>query len=446
MNYHAGMKFKRRYFASCASYFLLRCICALGFGATLALNTHLALAQTASGATESQKVAPVGNSALDAELFFKILLGELSLLDEKPRDAYALIFDSAKKSKDERLFARALGIALQARAGESAHNVVKAWRAAAPDSLDAARAEFELSLALNKVDLQAKTLDDYLALLQLQSGRDKAKREDALISVLSLLARITNKATTTPLYERVLSNLTLTPESKPQTRVQYAYALQLMGRSDDGMKVLAELPETTPEQSQFKVNAQVHILRDNQQFQAAFDLLSRNVQKLREADAKSSLLNDWYYDLAMLAEKTNRLSEMERSLRLVIASKPNDAQAYNALGYSLADRGLRLPEAKELLLKAVQLAPNDPFIADSLGWVEFRLGNLEQAKLILLAAFEAKPDAEIATHLGEVLWTQGLKSEAITMWQAARTINPSNPTLQETLKRLGVRLDANTKV
>nr|MBP6089078.1 tetratricopeptide repeat protein [Polaromonas sp.]MBP6156667.1 tetratricopeptide repeat protein [Polaromonas sp.]MBP7115018.1 tetratricopeptide repeat protein [Polaromonas sp.]MBP7308598.1 tetratricopeptide repeat protein [Polaromonas sp.] len=242
------------------------------------------------------------------------------------------------------------------------------------------------------------------------------------------------------------SKLVLTPSSKPEMRVLYARTLQMMGRFDDGMKALTVLPEATPEQSQYKVNAQVQMLRDNQQFQAAYDLLNQNVQKLSTTDAKSIVLADWHYDLAMLAEKTNRLGEMERLLRLVIAAKPDDAQAYNALGYSLADRGLRLAEAKVLLLKAVQLAPNDPFIADSLGWVEFKLGNLEQAKLILISAFEAKPDAEIATHLGEVLWTQGLKTEAITVWQAARMINPNHPTLLETLKRLGVSLDASTKV
>ncbi len=383
---------------------------------------------------------------MDGELFFKILLGELSLLDDKPRDAYALILDSAKKSKDERLFERAMGIALQARAGESALTVAKAWRAALPDSLDAARAEFELTIALNKVDLQAKALDDYMALVQTQFANDVAARDEALMSLLTLLARSPNKATVAPLTEKVLSKLVLTPSSKPEMRVLYARTLQMMGRFDDGMKALTVLPEATPEQSQYKVNAQVQMLRDNQQFQAAYDLLNQNVQKLSTTDAKSIVLADWHYDLAMLAEKTNRLGEMERLLRLVIAAKPDDAQAYNALGYSLADRGLRLAEAKVLLLKAVQLAPNDPFIADSLGWVEFKLGNLEQAKLILISAFEAKPDAEIATHLGEVLWTQGLKTEAITVWQAARMINPNHPTLLETLKRLGVSLDASTKV
>jgi len=395
---------------------------------------------------EKATEAPIVNSAMDGELFFKILLGELSLLDDKPRDAYALILDSAKKSKDERLFERAMGIALQARAGESALTVAKAWRAALPDSLDAARAEFELTIALNKVDLQAKALDDYLALMLSQFANNVTARDEALMSLLTLLARSPNKATVAPLTEKVLSKLVLTPSSKPEMRVLYARTLQMMGRFDDGMKALTVLPEATPEQSQYKVNAQVQMLRDNQQFQAAYDLLNQNVQKLSTTDAKSIVLADWHYDLAMLAEKTNRLGEMERLLRLVIAAKPDDAQAYNALGYSLADRGLRLAEAKVLLLKAVQLAPNDPFIADSLGWVEFKLGNLEQAKLILISAFEAKPDAEIATHLGEVLWTQGLKTEAITVWQAARMINPNHPTLLETLKRLGVSLDASTKV
>lgn len=405
--------------------------------------------KAAEAETKTVTAAPIVNSAMDGELFFKILLGELSLLDEKPRDAYALILDSAKKSKDERLFERAMGIALQARAGESALTVAKAWRAALPDSLDAVRAEFELTIALNKVDLQAKALDDYMALVQTQFANDVAARDEALMSLLALLARSSNtanKATVAPLIEKVLSKLVLTPSSKPDMRVLYARTLQMMGRFDEGMKALTVLPEATPEQSQFKVNAQVQMLRDNQQFQAAYDLLNQNVQKLSNTDAKSNLLSDWYYDLAMLAEKTNRLGEMERLLRLVIAAKPDDAQAYNALGYSLADRGLRLPEAKVLLLKAVQLAPNDPFIADSLGWVEFKLGNLDQAKMILITAFEAKPDAEIATHLGEVLWAQGLKTEAITVWQAARMINPNHPTLLETLKRLGVSLDASTKV
>ncbi len=418
-----------------------------GLAAVLILSSSMSTwAQDKAKAPEKSTEAPAVNSTMDGELFFKILLGELSLLDNKPRDAYALILDSAKKSKDERLFKRAIGIALQVRAGESALTVAKAWRVAVPDSLDAVRSEFELTLALNKIDLQAKALDDYLALVQTKFTKDVAARDEALISLLALLARSPNKTTVAPLTAKVLSKLVLTPSSQPELRVLYARTLQMLGRLDEGMKALAVLPEASPEESQFKVNAQIQMLRDKQRYQEAYDLLNQNVQKLSATDAKSTVLTDWHYDLAMLAEKLNRLDEMERLLRLVIATKPDDAQAYNALGYSLADRGMRLPEAKTLLLKAVQLAPNDPFIADSLGWVEFKLGNLDQAKIILIAAFEAKPDAEIATHLGEVLWMQGLKTEAITVWQAARMINPNHPTLLETLKRLGVSLEPNDKV
>jgi uncharacterized protein HemY len=124
----------------------------------------------------------------------------------------------------------------------------------------------------------------------------------------------------------------------------------------------------------------------------------------------------------------------------VIESKPEDPQAYNALGYSLAERNLRLAEAKELIQKAVKLAPEDPFIADSLGWVEFKLGNLVEAQRVLEAAYKTKPDAEIAAHLGEVLWKQGLKDRATAMWKEGLKINKNNDTLVETLKRFGLNL------
>jgi Flp pilus assembly protein TadD len=140
----------------------------------------------------------------------------------------------------------------------------------------------------------------------------------------------------------------------------------------------------------------------------------------------------------MVAEKIGNIPEMERLLRLVISTKPDYYHAYNALGYSLADRNMRLPEARQLVLKALDLAPGDPFILDSLGWVEFRRGNLEEARRILQSAFQAKPDAEIAAHLGEVLWTMDRKSQALAVWKEGQKLNAQNETLLETLKRLGV--------
>jgi Flp pilus assembly protein TadD len=142
----------------------------------------------------------------------------------------------------------------------------------------------------------------------------------------------------------------------------------------------------------------------------------------------------------MTAEKLNLLADMERLLRRVIEIKPDYAAAYNALGYSLADRNMRLPEAKQLIQKALEFAPTDPFIRDSLGWVEFRLGNLQEAARILSDAYKDKPDPEIAAHLGEVLWSLQQRDRALAVWREGHMMNPDNETLQETLQRLLVKL------
>jgi Flp pilus assembly protein TadD len=138
----------------------------------------------------------------------------------------------------------------------------------------------------------------------------------------------------------------------------------------------------------------------------------------------------------MVAEKLGKTAEMEQLLRQVIAAKPDYHHAYNALGYGLADRGEKLPEARQLITKALSFAPNDPFIIDSLGWVEFRSGNLDEALRLLQGAYKTKPDAEIAAHLGEVLWAMGRKAEAQSIWNEGVGLNPDNETLIETVKRL----------
>ena len=150
--------------------------------------------------------------------------------------------------------------------------------------------------------------------------------------------------------------------------------------------------------------------------------------------------NDLVYEQAMLAEKAGRPEEMERLLREILARKPDYHHALNALGFTLADRGVRLQEAKALIIKALEYAPEDPFITDSLGWVEFRLGNNAQALLLLERAFEKRQDADIAAHLGEVLWKLGQHERAKALWKDAQQQHPDNETLRETLKRLGVAL------
>jgi Flp pilus assembly protein TadD len=118
--------------------------------------------------------------------------------------------------------------------------------------------------------------------------------------------------------------------------------------------------------------------------------------------------------------------------------KPEFHHAYNALGYSLADRNVRLPEAKALIQKALELVPGEPFITDSLGWVEFRLGNRDEALRLLRTAWAARPDTEIGAHLGEVLWVLGQHDEARRILREARSRDADNDVLREVLKRLKV--------
>ena len=155
------------------------------------------------------------------------------------------------------------------------------------------------------------------------------------------------------------------------------------------------------------------------------------------SSAKANLKNpSLLYTYAMSAEKVGRMDVMEKTLRDILRKNPNDANSLNALGYSLADRNIKLNEALALITKAHQLSPKDSFILDSLGWVNFRLGKHELALEQLQQAFRMKPEADIAGHIGEVLWTMGRRTEAEEMWQQGQKLDANNPTLKETLKRL----------
>jgi Flp pilus assembly protein TadD len=127
---------------------------------------------------------------------------------------------------------------------------------------------------------------------------------------------------------------------------------------------------------------------------------------------------------------------LEENLRKLIEVRPDHAHAYNALGYSFADRNTRLKEARTLIEKALELAPDDFFIMDSLGWVQYREGNLKGAVATLRRAYNGRPDAEIGAHLGEVLWMSGERTEANRVWQESLKTAPDNETLQKTIKRL----------
>ena len=174
------------------------------------------------------------------------------------------------------------------------------------------------------------------------------------------------------------------------------------------------------------------MLRDARQTEAALDLLERALSTQPEQP-------DLLYESALLAEKLGRVELLESRLRKLIELQPENAQAYNALGYSYADRNMRLPEARQLIEKALQLAPNDPFILDSMAWVLYRQGDLEGALSLLQRAHGLRPDPEIAAHLGEVLWKRGEQERARVIWREGLQTQPDNDTLRETLQRFKVK-------
>lgn len=556
-------------------------------------------------APDSQPAAPI-SSALDSELFYQLLLGELNAREGEPGAAYSLILDAARKTNDPRLYQRAVDIALQARSGDSALLAARAWKQALPASREANRYVLQILIGLNRIGETLEPLKREIA------ATDPKDRVVAVSSIPRYFARATDKKLAASIVEQALTGYLTAPgvgvsawtvvgrmrldagdisgavdaagkaqamdaksegpallalsmmspkapqaeaivkkylEGKPlpEVRMEYVRALldvqryaeaaaqlQLItfekpdyaegwlirgalelqdgkpsvaerslkryvelvlakrtgapraetgrglvqaylslaqiaeqrkdfaeadawlkridstadllnaqlrraailarqGKLEEARKLIRSQPEKSPADARLKLTAEVQLLRDSKQYKTAHELLT-------EAISRNPNDFDLVYDMAMVAEKLGNLEEMERLLRSVIAGKPEYQHAYNALGYSLAERNTRLPEAKQLILKALEYAPGDPFISDSLGWVEFRSGNLAEALRILQGAFKAKPDAEIAAHLGEVLWTMGRRDQAVSIWKEGAQINGENETLLETLKRLRVRL------
>jgi tetratricopeptide (TPR) repeat protein len=571
----------------------------LAAGALLAL----ALAQAAPAQTPAKidPDAPAVGTALDGELFYQLLLGELDAQGAEPSAGYSLILDAARRTQDPALYQRAVEIAFQARSGDAALQAAKAWKQAFPDSREANRFVLQILVALNRVADSAEPLRAELALAP-------AKDRDAILAAIPRsYSRVTDKKLAASVVEQALAAYLASPatgasawtavgrmrlgaedttgaleaarrgqavnpaaeapallglelmdpklpqaevvvrrylDGKPLPEVRMGYARALLdaqryaeatrqlqivtsekpdypeawlvqgtlqlqdnqdaaaeaslkryiqlaqsqsapeersrglaqaylsmsriaekrkdyalagawldrienpqdliaaqnrrasilarqGKMDEARKLLRSLPERSPDDARMKLSAEVQLLRDNNQFKAAYDLLA-------QANAKPPFDADLVYDQAMIAEKMGNLPDMERLLRQVIAAKPEYHNAYNALGYSLAERNVRLPEAKELIQKALSFAPDDPFISDSLAWVEFRMGNKAEALRILNAAYKARPDPDIAAHLGEVLWSLGQRDRAQAIWKEGLLLNNENETLQETLKRLQV--------
>ena len=197
---------------------------------------------------------------------------------------------------------------------------------------------------------------------------------------------------------------------------------------DAAIKMLDEVDNLTPEQQILVIQTEASMLAQAKRNQESFDLLEKAA-----LNWPNSI--ELIYDHALAAERVGKLDLMESELRKVIKIKPDFASAYNALSYSFADRNIKLAEAKTLVETALKLQPNDHYMLDTLGWVHYRLGNLALAAENLRKAYEIQADPEIAAHLGEVLWKQGLHEEAKKIWASALKEFPENDVLVATAKK-----------
>lgn len=555
-----------------------------------------------TGALSATSARPPENSQMDASLFYQVLVGEMAARNGDDGTAYSVLLDAARKTNDQRLYERAVEIALHARSGEAALDAAQTWARAHPSSSKANIYQFQILLGLNRVAQTTEPLKRELAALEPAARReligqlpryfarvsDKAQAADALerglaselthpvtgaaawtaVGVMRLQAGSTAAAleavqramaldpkaeepallaveligpkapTAEPLVQDVLKRtptpdlrmgyarhllnaqrygdayqqvLSLTAEKpdvpeawlvrgslelqdnkldlaeaslkrylalKPSSgetaesksmgrgtvqallllsqvaegkgRLDEATAyLDQIDQADDTLRIqrrraailarqgkleaaralLRAVPETQAGDALAKVNAEAQLLRDNKRHDLAYTVLKDALQRFPD-DVELA------YDLAMVAERLDKLTEMETLLKRVIAARPDNHSAYNALGYSLADRNLRLDEARQYIQKALSYAPDDPYIIDSMAWVEFRAGNTDEALRLLQAAYRSRPDAEIAAHLGEVLWTTGQRDKASAIWEEGLGLNPQNETLNQTIHRL----------
>jgi tetratricopeptide (TPR) repeat protein len=232
-------------------------------------------------------------------------------------------------------------------------------------------------------------------------------------------------------YEVALERFRAVPDGERGwlAKLRVAVMLGKLGRVGEARRYLSDLPAVTVEQRIQVRQVEGQVLRDAGDNKEAFAVLAAALESHPDDP-------DLLYDVAMVAEKLDRIDIVEAKLTRLIELKPANAHALNALGYTLVDRTPRVTEGLALVERALALAPDDPFILDSVGWANFRLGRLDEAEKHLRRAMEQRPDPEIAAHLGEVLWVKGDHLRAQDVWQSQLKAAPDNAVLQETVRRL----------
>ena len=286
----------------------------------------------------------------------------------------------------------------------------------APDNPEMAFAIALISLQLN--DLQG-------AETQLKQALSKGKKDhDTVDYYLGQLSEAKHNDTEAIAYYRKVQ----AGEYLFSAQIRIAHLLGKGGQLAEARLQLSKTQAASELQRIQLVLVEAQILREANQNTEAYQVLQQGLAKLPDNP-------DLLYGTAMMADKLGKLDVSEQLMRKLIRLKPDHAHAYNALGYSLLERNERIPEAVQLVEKALQLAPDDPAIMDSVGWGYYRSGKLDDSVKMLRRAFAANPDPEVAAHLGEVLWVRGDKSEAQKIWQDSLKANPDSAPLQAVIKK-----------
>jgi tetratricopeptide (TPR) repeat protein len=387
-------------------------------------EVRLAVAQAAWQANEVDLSLAESRAAMDIkpDLQLAALFHVQALQHRSSADALAFFEDYLKrypKASDVRLnYARLL---VSEKRQADARAQFEMLVAEAPKNPDLAMAVAMLALQANDYDAADKHLKGALA-----AGH---KESDLIWLSLGQVAEERKQ------YDEALKwyGGVTAGDRYVNAQARYAGVLVKQGKMDEARKHLQAIAPRNDAQRIQLVQAEANLLREAQAYKEAYDLLGKSLE-----GAPDSV--DLLYDQAMIAEKLDRLDVLERNLRRVLELRPDHAHAYNALGYTLADRNQRLPEARQLIEKALELAPQDAYIIDSLGWVLYRMGQRTEALKELRRAFALRQDAEVGAHLGEVLWVDGKRDEAQKIWSDLLKGNPTNETLQGTIKRFAPEL------
>ena len=394
------------------------------------MESHLALAQAAAANRDAERALAEAEQAIKINPHSELAILTLAQMTSDADAALKLVADFLKKNPDARevriAYARGL---VEQKQFEQARAQFQTLLKDDQNDLTTLYALGILNAQTNHLPEAESYLKRYVAILTAQPEENR----DASQALL-LLSQIAEERKDTAAALKWLEQVE-PGEAYVGAQVRRAQLLTQGGNMAAAREVLQQAGNAT-DNNQYQlqlIQAEAQLLRDAGRNQETADTLANGLKRFPNN-------TDLLYDYAMALDKIANFNAMEDALRKIIALAPNNQNAYNALGYSFADRNIRLPEAIALIKKAVQLAPDDAFIADSLGWAEFRIGNLKEAEKQLRRAYSLRQDPEIGVHLGEILWARGQHEEARKLWREAQSKDPANEVLKSTLSRLQVTL------